>query len=161
MIEITSRCNLSCIHCVWKVKNKYGDMGTDMMNSSLKKVSVWKPKEIVILGGEPLLRKDILQILENLRKYYSGTIYLSTNAILINENNVGNLSILIDKFDISIDGYNEKTCSKIRGKGVFKKVIRGIELLKENGSNNIYLSFVIGDKYNIEYLKNSMIFVTI
>lgn len=39
-----------------------------------------------------------------------------------------------------------KTCSIIRGKGIFNKVIESVKLLQNNGFHQISLSIVTGDK---------------
>lgn len=52
--------------------------------------------------------------------------------------------------EISLDGYDEETCSEIRGKGVFNKVMKAIGYLKDNGCDKISISMVMG-KYNEGY----------
>lgn len=66
-----------------------------------------------------------------------------TNGVLIKEDNVDFLMKHLYSIDISIDGVDEETCSKIRGKGVFGKVVNSIKLLKSRGYNNISLSMVV------------------
>lgn len=43
-------------------------------------------------------------------------------------------------------GVDESSCSKIRGEGVFEKVVETVHFLKENGCGEISLSMVICDK---------------
>ena len=64
---------------------------------------------------------------------------------MITESNIKYLNNCIDKYDISIDGVDEESCSRIRGKGVFKKVIESIELIKKYGDKEIYLSMMFDD----------------
>lgn len=108
--------------------------------------------KLVFSGGEPMVRSDFWEILDYTRKNYKGKIDIATNATLINEANVDRLIANVNRLDISIDGIDEDSCSEIRGKGVFNKVIRSINLLKERGFDEIYLSMVISD-YNKELKK--------
>ncbi|GAB2021438.1 hypothetical protein RyT2_05120 [Pseudolactococcus yaeyamensis] len=97
-----------------------------------------------------MLRKDFFLILSYSRSRYSGTIILSTNGTFINPQNVDPLVKMVDQFEISIDGIDEKTSSIVRGAGVFQKVIRSIEILKRHNAAVINLSMIFSDK--TEYL---------
>ena len=82
---------------------------------------------------------------------YDGKITVMTNATLINKNNVSFIVKNIDEINISIDGIDEKTTDRVRGKGVFKKVLDTVNLLHEEDFGNIALSMVFGDKnYHLE-----------
>lgn len=65
-----------------------------------------------------------------------------TNALLLNENNVEEIVKNVDSVDISLDGYDEESYSKIRGKNVFNRVLDNIALLHEHGMYKISLSMV-------------------
>lgn len=148
-VELTHRCNLHCIHCCIDAQTNMSaelDMNFDNMLDILKKLVDWNPKAIMLSGGEPMLRRDFFQLAEYLRSNYNGNIILSTNGTLITKHNVNKLCTLVDKIDISLDGYNEETCSLIRGAGVFKKVIETVNLLKACDFNNISLSIATADK---------------
>ncbi len=43
---------------------------------------------IMLSGGEPMVRSDFFEILTYLKSIYKGNIIVSTNATLINKNNV-------------------------------------------------------------------------
>lgn len=149
---LTNRCNLKCKHCCVSAEA----IGNEIVNSELNTISFKKaidkivacnPDRIIVSGGEPMIRKDFMEIIQYLRSLYRGMIDLSTNAILINSENVKEIIRNVDRIDISIDGVDEETCSMVRGKGVFEKVISAIKLLKAEGFNEIFLSMVFGD-YN-------------
>ena len=148
-IELTERCNLRCIHCCMNAQNNIpstADMSYEKMIQILEKIVRWNPKSIMLSGGEPMLRKDFFELAEYIRKNFEGQVILSTNGVLINEKNVAKLINLVDQIEISLDGYNEETCSLIRGQGVFEKVINNVKLLQRNGFTNISLSMATADK---------------
>jgi len=144
-IAVTNRCNLRCTHCcVDSDLTSFSDpMDTGMLKNVLKKVVMCRPKSICLTGGEPLVRKDFFEILTYLHDIYDGEIRLMTNGTLINRKNVNELISCISAIDISIDGIDEKTCSFVRGKGVFNKAITSVHLLKERNFDNISLSMVL------------------
>lgn len=157
-LEITHRCNLSCTHCCIDadgIVSGKKDLTTIQIKEILNKIIEWNPKKVMLSGGEPMVRNDFLEILEYLRRNYKGYIVISTNGTCINKKNVDYLLKNANQIDMSLDGVDEETCSKIRGKGVFDKVINSINLLKSKGFERITLSMVISDKN--EHLRNPFI----
>lgn len=125
------------------------------MMKIIDKVIAWNPKRIMLSGGEPMMREDFLFLLEYVRKNYSGKITLSTNSLLISKKNITQLVNCCDTFEISIDGVDEKTCSFVRGVGVFDKVCNKVKMIQEYGGKNINLSMVFSDKN--QHLKEEFI----
>ena len=68
---------------------------------------------------------------------------LMTNGTLITDENARIIAEIYDEVDISIDGIDEDSCRKIRGAGVFSKVISAIRHLKDSKLENISLSMVL------------------
>lgn len=137
--HITERCNLRCRHCyqdpVLIKKELDIDDLSKILENFIKQIKIWKlPKETVRIsftGGEPLVKKGFLKLLEkcyqNRDKFYYGVL---TNGIFLDEKTVKEFKKLkVDYVQISLEGM-EETNDYLRGKGVFKKVIEGIELLK-------------------------------
>ncbi|WP_195948292.1 radical SAM/SPASM domain-containing protein [Paraclostridium bifermentans] len=156
--EITHRCNLRCTHCCVDADGVIGDqteLSTNEVKEVLDKIVDWNPLSIMLSGGEPMLRTDFFDILQYLRANYDGNIIISTNATLINNENVEILTSCSNQLEISLDGVDEETCSKVRGKGVFKKVLESINLIQSTGFSNITVSMAVGDK--TEHLKDKFI----
>lgn len=153
-ILITERCNLFCKHCAANSKkmNETVDIPTEEMLNILSKVIKCKPESITISGGEPLVRKDFKDIINFIKNNSDISIDLMTNATLINHELAEFLANHVDVFDISMDGYDEKSCALIRGHGVFDKVISGIKLLQMYGAKKIALSMV--DVHHSPYEQN-------
>ena len=141
--EITNRCNLTCMHCCFSAGKQGEEMTTQRVTEILQKIIKWQPDKITITGGEPLLRNDLLEHLKFLREAFEGIIILATNGTLIHKGNVSDIIQYIDRIDISVDGVDEESSRKIRGRGVFAKVLKSVELLKLNGFDSISLSMVL------------------
>lgn len=77
-IEITNKCNLNCKHCCIDANSRTDEMSTDEIYRSIRKIAKWNPDNVSISGGEPLVRRDIKEILIYLRKVYNGKITLSS-----------------------------------------------------------------------------------
>ena len=145
-LALTNRCNLRCIHCCVDsdLITTEDSLTTDEWKKIIDKVVDLNPKNIVISGGEPMVRQDFFEIVMYLKEKHHGSIDLMTNGLFITPQNVKKLVDIFSGFNISLDGYDEETCSKIRGKGVFQKVMDAVELLKNNDipSKRIALSMV-------------------
>ena len=121
--DITPRCNLKCKYC--SSHGLEGELGKkqcfDVINRLGKAGVFW----VQISGGEPLVRKDIFEILAYLKSKKIDT-ELYTNATLIDkkvakrlkESGVGNVNISME----GLKGTYEIT----RGIGNFKKVLNGM-----------------------------------
>lgn len=147
-ISLTNRCNLSCIHCCSSCSPKEKDiLSTGEIMNIIDKLKQFEPKNIILTGGEPLIRNDFKEIVSYIRSILpSVNLALSTNSILIDYENIDFIVKNFNQIDISIDGVDEETCSAVRGKGVFGKVISSIQNLQNKGFKNISLSLVIGEK---------------
>ena len=145
LIELTNKCNLNCKHCC--VSSSYD--GEELSNEQLKKILDiivrLNPTQLFLTGGEPLIREDFIDIISYIRKEYYGNISLLTNGTLINDKNIDFIIENIDKIEISLDGIDEESCSKIRGKNIYKKIIDVVLKLKKKNFNNISLSIALGD----------------
>lgn len=141
--EITKKCNLSCVHCIANALITKTEEPYDDIKMIADKLLVLKPSSITITGGEPMILKYFWKISEYIRKKYSGKLILMTNGTMINRENASVIADIYDEVDVSIDGVDEDSCSIIRGKGVFHKVIEGVQLLKESGVKKVSLSMVL------------------
>ena len=126
---ITGKCNYKCPFCA--VKNYYihsdtkSDISFDDAKRIIDRIKRY-PVRILLYGGEPLIRRDIFEIMDYLRKSRM-TFSIFTNAGLINE---GNVDRIIDSgvshISISLDG---KRHSETRGvKNALEKTMNGIKL---------------------------------
>lgn len=138
---ITDFCNLYCRHCCYSAKyineNNYV---TENEFRILNRIISLKPEVLTITGGEPLTISNFSEVIKMVKKSGIKQKILQTNATLISERNVKELSEGFNGFDISLDGTTAQETESIRGKGVYEKVIYAIDLLKEKGITNILLS---------------------
>ncbi|MGV6937128.1 radical SAM protein [Paenibacillus sp. FSL H7-0442] len=143
-LALTNKCNLKCKHCSASADIKFTDaLTTKKIKELIDQLVLLQPKAINVTGGEPMMRMDIMDILAHLRRKFEGVILLSTNGLFISEKNGEQLLKYVDKVSFSVDGYDEETCAKIRGRGVFNRVIKSIKLLQSKGLQKIALSMTI------------------
>lgn len=127
-LQITSRCNLACRHCYLGPARD-----TNLPLGSIKKILTeleWiQGLRVLISGGEPLLHPDFAEINTMLPDFGLRKVLLS-NATLITGPIARDLNV--DEVQVSLDGL-EKGHDSLRGKGAFRRAVRGVEALKKNG----------------------------
>ena len=124
----TVRCNLSCLHCDnWKAKpNK--ELTTEEAKGFITELKEWLGDfEFIIGGGEPFVRKDIIQIIEFCSKQKIRTT-ISTNGTLLNENLCDALlNSGLTNLNFSVDGMSDSTHDYTRNyQGALEKALTAI-----------------------------------
>ncbi|RLE81767.1 MAG: hypothetical protein DRJ51_03185 [Thermoprotei archaeon] len=142
---ITARCNLDCKHCYVKDRDWSKELSK---KESLKLVDILAShgvRALNITGGEPLLRKDLFEIIDRAIEY-DIEVSMFSNLILLNEKIARELARRDIGVFTSIDGARPEVHDTIRGRGTWHRVIEGIRLLKLLGVD-VYTSFAVS-KYN-------------
>ena len=144
-INLTNRCNLCCKHCAVSAGSatEKEKIDTDTILDTIKKVIECEPKMITLTGGEPTLRKDFLKIVNYILDNSTARISIMTNGTLITNEMAQLFAEHNMSINISLDGVDEESCSSVRGKGIFDKVIQNIGKLKKYGVKDIALSMTI------------------
>lgn len=131
-VMVTHRCNLSCKYCCAYPPCKE-EPNLDQMKIILKKIyEEINPDVIFLGGGEPLLRRDLFDIMEIIREYGPG-VDLFSNGTLITNDVAKKLKEYQNKhelnFSVSLDSYLPEINDKTRGR--YHEVIKGIQKLKK------------------------------
>ena len=131
LMDPTSRCNLNCTGCWAASYSQKDDLGYETMNRIIKEGKELGIYVYLFSGGEPFIKIDeILRLCEEHQDCYftcftNGTLITKEVAKKISE--VGNFAP-----GISIEGF-EKATDFRRGNGTYKKVLQGMDNLKEAG----------------------------
>jgi len=133
--NVTGRCNLSCVHCYADSSNRAGrgELSTVEARGMIRDLAEFKIPALLFSGGEPLLRKDILQLNDFARKHGMRTT-LSTNGTLITKPRA--VIVAGSGFDyvgISLDGLDKNHDRFRRKDGAFRKALSAIRNLMNAG----------------------------
>ena len=150
-LYVTRACNLSCIHCYISAGKPLKDeLRTHEWLNVIDQLKSLGIEVIYILGGEPLLRSDVFDIISHSASLNVYTA-MSTNGTLVNQEVAGKLKESgINEVQVSVDGPNERINSAIRGAGSFQKAINGVRSLLEEGVKTT-ISYVITE-LNKDYI---------
>jgi molybdenum cofactor biosynthesis enzyme MoaA len=123
-LQVTRACNLSCDYCYADLENLYDkDYSLQDIKDIIDEFHSMGTRVVRLLGGEPLARKDIGEIIRYLRSK-DIFIEMATHGQFI-PRHLDSLKYL-DILQISIDG-NEDSHDAVRGEGSYKKTIEGLE----------------------------------
>ncbi len=139
-IHITKLCNLNCKYCYFDAgKAMKKELHFSELLSLFKEIVLIEPKKVIFTGGEPLLRKDIFNLINNFRKMLNGkkvNLCLMSNGLLISNKIALKIVELFDEVRISIDGPPEVN-DILRGAGSFNNALIAINNLKNAGTSPV------------------------
>ncbi|MDH5719141.1 MAG: radical SAM protein [Spirochaetia bacterium] len=133
--NLTNHCNMTCPHCYAsaKIRKPEDDLSLDQLISILDKLSEFGVKIIILSGGEPLLRNDIFEIIQECNKRNIKT-HLSTNGSLIDADTAKKLKESgIEYVGVSIDGEPEFNDNYRGLESAYEKALTGLKNAKEFG----------------------------
>lgn len=136
IFSITNRCNLHCKGCYHHALQRTGkqEMSADKLRSIFSEAGSLGISFCVLAGGEPLVRKDILDIT---REYPKILFLVFTNGTLMNDDIIQKLKGRQNFIPvISMEGYEDGTDGR-RGKGIYQRLQNIVEKL---GNKHIFWS---------------------
>lgn len=134
--EVTRKCNLSCLHCRASASPSFSEDELSLIECKrvLEEISTFSSPTIILTGGEPLLREDLLDLIS----FGTGIglrMVLATNGTLLDTPLVGRLKENgIRRVSLSLDGKDASSHDSLRGcGGAFQSVIAASEIMRREG----------------------------
>lgn len=157
--ECTLTCNANCKHCGSSAeKKKYdGELTTEEIKNTFKQIANDMDASKILInvtGGEPLVRKDLCEVMEFATNELGFHWGMTTNGILLTEENIQKLKKAnMETVSISIDGL-EETHDKFRGvPNSYQTIIENIKKLKQAGFVKHIQVTTVFHKENIDQLE--------
>ncbi len=127
LISPTMRCNLDCYGC-YAGDYSHDELEPEIVHRALSEAKEMGISLVVVLGGEPFLREDLVEVYEAHRDM---AFQVFTHGGFLDEEMVEKIARLGNVMPaISLEGFRDET-DKRRGKGHFDKVMKGMDLLRE------------------------------
>lgn len=152
-ISVTDLCNLRCLYCmpekgVAKIEHDK-IISPERIKEIVTKCAELGIKKVRLTGGEPLVRKGIIEIIKSIRSVKGiEEICLTTNGLLLNEMAHDLFDAGVDRLNISLDTLDEKKFSFITRGGKLAQVISGIKKAQEVGFKNTKVNCVLIGGFN-------------
>ncbi len=152
-ISVTDRCNLRCVYCM-------GPQGITQIpheailsyEEIMKVVTAAVPlgiRRIRITGGEPLTRKGVSGLIEQISKIPEvEDISMTTNGILLAPHAAGLKSAGLKRVNISLDSLKPEKYREITRRGDLRQVLEGIDAALKSGLDPVKINTVLIKGFN-------------
>ena len=158
-ISVTDRCDLRCVYCMKEKMNflpKSEILTLEEIERLCDNFIEMGVEKIRLTGGEPLVRKDILELIQklNLKKNITNLkeITLTTNGTLLKKYSKQLKENGINRINVSLDTINPIKYNEITRFGNLEKVLDGInEAIKNN--IKVKINTVVMKNFNEEELE--------
>ncbi len=157
-ISVTDRCQFRCPYC----RPEHGDTPCEPMADYLQPEEIGRVTRVLstlgirtvrFTGGEPLLRRDLPQIIAAVRAVGIEDLALTTNAALLTPGRAKALADAgLQRINISLDTLNEERFRTLSGGALMAPVIAGLEAAKSCGMRLKTNTVVVRDQNEDELL---------
>ncbi|UCE37870.1 MAG: GTP 3',8-cyclase MoaA [Thermoplasmata archaeon] len=162
-ISVTQQCNLDCFYC-----HHEGEDGHFIGNGHMKPEEIGKIAEIAskvgieklkITGGEPLLRRDIIDIVGRTAKHMK-EVSMTTNGVLLSEYADELRKAGLNRVNISFDAPEPNTFQRITKSDVFDDVRDGVCAAQNAGLTPVKLNMVVLKGINDHHIPQAIEFAS-
>jgi cyclic pyranopterin phosphate synthase len=147
-LSIIDACNFRCGYCLpngyHAPKNRPSPLSVPEIQRLLQAFAGVGMRKLRITGGEPTLRKDLLEIIRTARAV-SGIekIAMTSNGCLLNTQGKDWLNAGVSHLNISIDSLDADLFHRITGHNRLPDILQGIENLLDDGFLNLKINAVL------------------
>jgi GTP 3',8-cyclase len=147
-LSVTDRCNLRCSYCMPDHGIQKLDHDDILSYEQLHRVATaavgMGVEKIRITGGEPLVRKGVVEFLARL-KLIPGLkkLVLTTNGVFLGEMAEGLRRAGVEGINISLDSLRSDVFSRITRGGELNRVLAGIAAAEQAGFENLKVNMVV------------------
>ncbi|NTW71606.1 MAG: GTP 3',8-cyclase MoaA [Eubacteriaceae bacterium] len=147
-ISVTQSCNLKCIYCDPEGENCSENWENNLSPEEIEKITRAMVKagikKVRITGGEPLVRRDVCDIISRISKIEGiEDISMTTNGVNLYRMAKELKEAGLQRLNISLDSLKEEKFRYITGGGDFKRTMEGIDLALKLGMTPVKINTVL------------------
>ena len=153
-VSVTDRCNFRCVYCMpksvfnkdYKFLPRTELLSFEEITRVVKVAAQFGVTKIRLTGGEPLVRKDLEQLIEWIAGVEGiSDISLTTNATLLTQRRANSLrSAGLQRLNVSLDAIDDETFKRVNDVGIgVQSVLDGIENASTAGFDSIKVNMVV------------------
>lgn len=152
-VSVTDRCQLRCLYCmphggVSMVKHEDILSFEEILHFVRALKTRFDLSMIRVTGGEPLVRRGIVDFISMLKGEGVSDVALTTNGQKLADMADGLKQAGLDRINISLDSLNPKTFRKLTYGGELRRTIQGIEEARRRGLDPVKINTVVMRGHN-------------
>jgi len=160
---LTDRCTMNCIYCHNEgesIKEKDKEISAELAIAIARVASAYFDiRKIKFSGGEPLMRDDLVKIIQGIREF-EDEISVTTNGIFLSKYAADLADAGLDRVNVSLDSLREDRYDFItRTKNNLPQAIEGIYSAIEAGLAPLKLNMVLLKGINEDEIADMVRFV--
>jgi GTP 3',8-cyclase len=160
-VSITDRCNYKCVYCrTGELGAQYAELRIDEYLRLIRLFVSLGIEKVRLTGGEPLLRRGLLELIEELSRLRTVKgerldLALTTNGHLLAKLAEPLKAAGLQRVTVSMDAVDAGTFERItRVPGSFKKVLDGIRAAHRAGLAPLKINCVLLRGFNDDQIEN-------
>lgn len=156
-MSVTDLCNLRCTYCMPEsgiCKVEHGDILSIEELAEIGRAAVdCGVRKIRLSGGEPLVRRGILDLCRQLRALEGlDELVMTTNGVLLKDMAADLKAAGVDRLNVSLDTLNPEKYRAITRNGRLEDVFDGLRAMHEAGFGKLKINVVLVGGFNDDEL---------
>lgn len=151
-LSVTDRCDFRCVYCMTEDMTflpRKQILSLEELYRTAKAFTELGVRKIRLTGGEPMVRTDVMSLIEQIGKLPGlEELLLTTNGAQLDKYAQPLKAAGVNRINISIDSLNAERFKRISRVGKLEKVLQGIDAAVAQGFDRIRLNSVIMRGYN-------------
>lgn len=154
-LSVTDRCDFRCRYCMAEDMTflpRSQVLSLEEMTTIARVFRSLGGDKLRVTGGEPLIRRDVLHLFQNLGKLGFADLSLTTNGSRLAELAHPLVAAGVHRVNISLDSLHPERFRDITRTGDLRSVLAGIEAAQRAGFRRVKLNTVIMRHFNLDEL---------
>jgi cyclic pyranopterin phosphate synthase len=159
-VSITDRCNYKCVYCrTGEVGAQYAELSTEDYLRLIRNFVDLGIEKVRLTGGEPLLRRDLVEMVRELASWRTPSnqpldLAITTNGHLLEDLAAPLKAAGLSRITVSMDAVEQTTFERVtRVPGSFPAVVRGIRAAQEAGLGPVKVNCVLLRGFNDDQIE--------
>ncbi len=142
-LTLTRECNIACTYCKPDTDQPCRELTTAEWKELIDQLTDQYGRVCMIVkGGEPLVRTDFFDIISHIKSKGHYVSLVTNGTLIADEAMARKLENYVDHMEVSLDGVSPATTDRLKGDGVFDRIMTGLNLVRQTRVK-LGLSFVI------------------
>ena len=159
-VSVTDRCNYKCVYCrTGQVGAQYAELTTEEYLRLIRNFVALGIEKVRLTGGEPLLRRDLQEMVRELASWRTPAgqpldLAITTNGHLLESLAQPLKNSGLSRITVSMDAVDQATFERVtRVPGSFPAVVRGIQAAQQAGLGRVKINCVLLRGFNDDQIE--------